>query len=119
MKVLGDNGTVLSLPTTKDKVRLIMQQNPSLFNMSLVSDLYDRYFEVTLGYWLTKGNTSFDSEDYYTFGRLLGGELDPTDSTGNPNYQGNAQHSPHSPHSRGPGSSLSPSTWHYTILVST
>lgn len=80
--------TNLSIPTSGEKIRELMQNNPDLFDMSLVSNSYDRYLEVALGYWLTNGNTSFNSHDYYTYGQLLGGEQDPTDNADDPNYQG-------------------------------
>ena len=65
-----------------------MARNPQLFNITLVGDMYDRYFEAMLGYWLTNANQSLMSTDYHTYGALLGGSMDPTDPSKVPNYQG-------------------------------
>jgi len=50
--------------------------------------MYNRYFEAILGYWLTNANQSVTSSDYKTYGALLGGSMDPTDLSTEPNYQG-------------------------------
>lgn len=65
-----------------------MARNPHLFNVTLVGEMYDRYFEAILGYWLTNANQSVTSCDYQTYGGLLGGSMDPTDPSAVPNYQG-------------------------------
>lgn len=65
-----------------------MSLNPHLFDITRVSDKYNRYFEALLGYWLTHANQSVASHDYHTYGGLLGGSMDPTDPSHRPNYQG-------------------------------
>lgn len=82
------NSTVFTIPSRENDVRLLMARNPDLFNVTLVGDMYDRYFEAVLGYWLTNANQSVTSSDYKTYGGLLGGAMDPTDSSAMPNYQG-------------------------------
>ena len=82
------NSTVFAIPSRENDVRLLMAQNPDLFNVTLVGEMYDRYFEAVLGYWLTNANQSVTSSDFKTFGGLLGGAKDPTDSSSIPNYQG-------------------------------
>jgi len=82
------NNTVFTIPTREDDARLLMARNPQLFNITLVGDMYDRYFEAILGYWLTNANQSLTSSDYHTYGGLLGGSMDPTDPSTMPNYQG-------------------------------
>lgn len=67
-----------------------MTRNPQLFNITLAGDMYNRYFEAILGYWLTNANQSVTSSDYKTYGGLLGGSMDPTDPSTEPNYQGEA-----------------------------
>ena len=68
-----------------------MARNPQLFNITLVDhEIYNRYFEAILGYWLTNANQSVTSSDYKTYGGLLGGSMDPTDPSTEPNYQGEA-----------------------------
>jgi len=82
------NTSVLTIPSNKDDVRLLMERNPQLFNITLVGEMYNRYFEAILGYWLTNANQSVTSSDYKTYGALLGGSMDPTDLSTEPNYQG-------------------------------
>lgn len=65
-----------------------MQYNPRLYNTSRLSQAYYRYFEVALGYWLTHGNTSYNSGDFVTYGLLLGGQVDSTFDLKRPNFQG-------------------------------
>lgn len=82
------NTTVFAIPSRESDVRQLMARNPDLFNVTLVGEMYDRYFEVVLGYWLTNANQTVTSSDFKTFGGLLGGAKDPTDSSSIPNYQG-------------------------------
>ena len=70
-----------------------MQYNPTLYNISRLSQAYYRYFEVALGYWLTHGNTSYSSDDFVTYSSLLGGQVDPTFELKKPNFQGLNFHS--------------------------
>ena len=79
---------MFAIPTDEEDVRLLMSRNPELFNVTRVGDMYDRYFEAILGYWLTNANQSMTSYDYHTYGGLLGGSMDPTDPSQVPNYQG-------------------------------
>lgn len=65
-----------------------MRHHPSLFDVSKLTDTYYRYFEVMMSYWLTNGNTSYSSNDYITYSRLLGGSLDETDKSTTPNFAG-------------------------------
>jgi len=82
------NNTRFTIPTRREDVRLLMSRNPHLFDITRVSDKYNRYFEALLGYWLTHANQSVASHDYHTYGGLLGGSMDPTDPSHIPNYQG-------------------------------
>ena len=82
------NGTEFSIPLNSRKIQTLMKYNPQLYNISRVTDFYYRYFEVALGYWLTHGNTSFSSDDYVTYKGLLGGQVDHTDASRKPNFQG-------------------------------
>ena len=65
-----------------------MQYNPKLYNTSKLSQAYYRFFELALGYWLTRGNTSYNNDDFVTYGRLLGGQVDPTSKLETPSFQG-------------------------------
>ena len=82
------NTTRPTVPSDEEDARLLMARNPQLFNITLVGNKYERYFEVMLGYWLTNANQSLTSDDYHTYGALLGGSMDPTDPSEMPNYQG-------------------------------
>ena len=82
------NNTDFSVPVNSRKMKDLMKYNPQLYNVTLATDVYYRYFEVALGYWLTHGNTSYSTDDYVTYKRLLGGEMDPTDASGKSNFQG-------------------------------
>lgn len=58
----------------------MMYYNPDLYNVSLLSDSYYRYFEIGLGYFITDGGskkyaTTYDFKKYQS---LLGGVMDPT-----------------------------------------
>lgn len=49
-----------------------MENNKDLYNVSLFSDSYFRYFEVGLGYFITDGGSrdysnSFDFKKYHSF----------------------------------------------------
>ena len=65
-----------------------MQYNPTMYNSSILSQAYYRYYEVALGFWLTHGNTSYSSDDYLTYSSLLGGEIDATFKLQKPSFQG-------------------------------
>lgn len=69
-------------------MRTLMQYNPELYNTSKLSQAYYRFFEVALGYWLTRGNTSYNNDDFVTYGLLLGGQVDPTSKLKTPSFQG-------------------------------
>ncbi len=58
-----------------------MKHNPQLYNVSLISDSYYRYFEIGLGYFITDGRRSHAYATTYDFKKyesLLGGATDPT-----------------------------------------
>ena len=76
------------MPITADKAKNLMRHHPTLFDVSKLSDTYYRFYEVMMGYWLTNGNTSYSSQDYITFSRLLGGSLDKTYKSSIPNFSG-------------------------------
>lgn len=59
-----------------------MQDNPSLYNVSKLSDNYYRYFEVGLGFFLTNGSRTgyANNYDYQTFGTYFGGTTDIAES---------------------------------------
>lgn len=82
------NGTDFSFPVNSEKMRILMQYNPKLYNTSKLSQAYYRFFEVALGYWLTRGNTSYHNDDFVTYTLLLGGQVDPTSKLNTPSFQG-------------------------------
>ena len=57
-----------------------MKYNRHLYNTSLLSDSYYRYFEIGLGYFITDGgsDTYASTYDFKKYESLLGGVLDPT-----------------------------------------
>ena len=57
-----------------------MEGNPNLYNTSLLSDSYYRYFEIGLGYFMTDGGSSnyATTYDFKKYESLLGGVADPT-----------------------------------------
>ena len=69
-------------------MKTLMQFNPELYNTSSLSQAYYRFFEVALGYWLTRGNTSYNNDDFVTYGLLLGGQVDTTSKLKTPSFQG-------------------------------
>ena len=81
------NGTDFSFPLNSQKMRNLMTYNPKLYNTSNLSQAYYRFFEVALGYWLTRGNTSYNNDDFVTYSMLLGGQVDPTSKSKTPSFQ--------------------------------
>ena len=81
------NGTDFSFPLNTQKMKTLMKYNPELYNTSNLSQAYYRFFEVALGYWLTRGNTSYNNDDFVTYGLLLGGQVDPTSKSKTPSFQ--------------------------------
>ena len=55
-----------------------MKGNPVIYNESLVTEDYSRYFEVGLGYWLSEGGNPSPGYNYFRFGNWMGGTMDPT-----------------------------------------
>ncbi|CAB4012475.1 dispatched homolog 3-like [Paramuricea clavata] len=74
------NGSDFSFVINANKMQNMMYYNPDLYNVSLLSDSYYRYFEIGLGYFITDGGskkyaTTYDFKKYQS---LLGGVMDPT-----------------------------------------
>ena len=71
-----------------NKMQTLMKNNPDLYDISLLSDSYYRYFEIGLGYFITDGGspnyaTTYDFRKYES---LLGGVAVPTLSRNATNY---------------------------------
>ncbi|XP_032219569.1 protein dispatched homolog 3 isoform X1 [Nematostella vectensis] len=88
-KPMYPNNTVLTLPTNGAKAQILMRHNGNIFNVSQLTDSYYRYYEALMAFWLTQDNTSYSNPDYITYGKLIGGQLDETETSNTPNFQGN------------------------------
>ena len=55
-----------------------MQTRPIVYNETMLSDEYKRFFEVGLGYWLSNGGNPNPGYNYFVYGNWIGGSLDPT-----------------------------------------
>lgn len=57
-----------------------MEYNPTLYNLSLLSENYYRYFEIGVGFFITDGGNPRYAEtyDFKKYGQLIGGAADPT-----------------------------------------
>ena len=57
-----------------------MEKNPQLYNVSLLTQTYYRYFEIGVGFFITNGGSRKYAEtyDFKKYGDLIGGAADPT-----------------------------------------
>lgn len=90
-KIQYPNGLDLSLPINSDKARTLMKYDPNLYDISMVTDEYYRFFEVAVSNWLTRGNTSYNHPEYNSYRRMTGGRMDTTSDHSNI-FQGNITH---------------------------
>lgn len=60
------------------KTRALMELLPEIYNTSVLTDEYHRYFETALGFWLSGGGHPEKKFDYYKFSSYMGGSLDRT-----------------------------------------
>ena len=59
-----------------EKTRALMSLLPEYYNTSILTDHYNRYFEVALGIWLSGGGRPSQKFDYYKYSSYMGGSLD-------------------------------------------
>ena len=71
-------GTNLSLPMNEQRGKAVMKANPIVYNESLVTEDYNRFFEIGLGYWLSNGGNPQPGYQYFVYGNWMGGSMDPT-----------------------------------------
>eukprot|EP00795_Rhopilema_esculentum_P002676 gene2676-884_t len=72
------NEANISLPIDERKAKIIMQTRPIVYNETMLSGEYKRFFEVGLGYWLSNGGNPNPGYNYFVYGNWIGGSLDPT-----------------------------------------
>ncbi len=82
--------TDLRLPVNENRMRILMENNPQLYNNSALPETYYRYFEVALGYFITDALKPdyWKNYDFQTYSQLVGGEKDPTALSSSANLQG-------------------------------
>ena len=71
-------GTNLSLPIDEGKAKMLMKARPIIYNETLVTQDYKRFFEIGLGYWLSNGGSPSPGYSYFVYGNWMGGSIDPT-----------------------------------------
>ena len=67
-----------ALPTTETKILPLMKANPSIYNVTILSNSYYRYFEVALGFFIFDGRSPgyANTYDFEVYSKLAGGSLD-------------------------------------------
>jgi len=58
------------------KTRALMNTLPEVYNTSLLTPHFNRYFEVALGYWLSGAGNPENKFDYHKYSSYMGGSLD-------------------------------------------
>lgn len=64
------------IPMDATKTRVLMDLLPEVYNTSILTDEYRRYFETALGFWLSGGGRPDKKFDYYKYSSYMGGSLD-------------------------------------------
>ena len=55
-----------------------MKALPSVYNETLVTAEYRRFFEVGLGFWMSERGNPRPGYQYFLYGNWMGGSIDPT-----------------------------------------
>ena len=55
-----------------------MELLPGVYNTTLLTPYFKRYFEIALGFWLSGGGQPDKKFDYFKYSSYMGGSLDPS-----------------------------------------
>ena len=62
----------------EQKTRALMELLPGVYNTTLLTPYFKRYFEIALGFWLSGGGQPDKKFDYFKYSSYMGGSLDPS-----------------------------------------
>ena len=68
----------LSLPIDQSKAKTLMKAQPFVYNDTMITPEYRRFFEIGLGFWLSNGGNPNPGYHYFVYGNWMGGSIDPT-----------------------------------------
>ena len=73
-----NSNVTFGIPMDEEKTRALMELLPGVYNTTLLTSSFKRYFEVALGFWLSGGGRPDQKFDYFKYSSYMGGSLDPS-----------------------------------------